>query len=114
MVHPKRGEIWRVNLDPTIAGKIKKTRPAVIIFNDHNNRHASTVTLLPITDKGHEVFPFEVGLSKDTPGLNKDSKIKCQQIRMVDKVGLLKLLGHIDGISLSSIEDAVRLHLGFY
>ncbi|TAH51219.1 MAG: type II toxin-antitoxin system PemK/MazF family toxin [Chloroflexota bacterium] len=27
----QRGEIWLVNLDPTIGAEIKKTRPALIV-----------------------------------------------------------------------------------
>ena len=27
----KRGEIWLVNLDPTVGSEIRKTRPAVIV-----------------------------------------------------------------------------------
>jgi len=30
----KRGEIWLINLDPTIGAEIKKTRPAVVISSD--------------------------------------------------------------------------------
>jgi hypothetical protein len=26
-----RGEVWRINLDPTMGAEIKKTRPAVIV-----------------------------------------------------------------------------------
>jgi mRNA interferase MazF len=26
---PKRGEIWLVNLDPTVGAEIQKTRPAI-------------------------------------------------------------------------------------
>ena len=31
---PKRGEIWRVNLDPTIGAEIKKIRPVIVISSD--------------------------------------------------------------------------------
>lgn len=27
----RRGEIWLINLDPTVGAEIKKTRPAVIV-----------------------------------------------------------------------------------
>ena len=114
MEFPKKGEIWRVNLEPAIGAEIKKVRPAVIVSNDHNNRHALTVTVLPITDKGPEVFPFEVFLSRNTEGLSKDSKIKCQQIRTIDKIRLIKLLGHVEKQTFVLIEEAIRLHLGFY
>ncbi len=30
----RRGEIWLINLDPTIGAEIKKTRPAVIVNDD--------------------------------------------------------------------------------
>ena len=30
----KRGEIWQVNLDPTIGAEIQKSRPAVIVSDD--------------------------------------------------------------------------------
>ncbi len=114
MIFPKKGEIWRVNLDPTMGAEIKKTRPAVIVSNDHNNRYALTITILPITDKGPEVFPFEVFLPRSTEGLSKDSKIKCQQIRTVDKSRLIKLLGRIEKQTFVLIEEAIRLHLGFF
>jgi mRNA interferase MazF len=29
-----RGEIWSVNLDPTIGAEIRKTRPVVVISSD--------------------------------------------------------------------------------
>lgn len=55
-----RGQVWLVNLDPTVGAEIKKKRPAVIISNDLNNTYADTVTLLPMSDKGKKVYPFEV------------------------------------------------------
>ena len=30
----RRGEVWLVNLDPTIGAEIKKTRPAAIVNDD--------------------------------------------------------------------------------
>ena len=32
---PKRGEIWLVNLDPTVGAEIQKTRPAIVISSDY-------------------------------------------------------------------------------
>ncbi len=34
MSFPRRGELYWVNLDPTIGSEIAKTRPAVIVSND--------------------------------------------------------------------------------
>jgi len=30
----KRGEIWRINLDPSIGAEIRKTRPALVVSID--------------------------------------------------------------------------------
>jgi mRNA interferase MazF len=29
-----RGDVWKVNLDPTIGAEIRKTRPVVVISSD--------------------------------------------------------------------------------
>jgi len=112
MDFPKRGEIWYVNLDPTLGAEIKKTRPALIISNDVNNEYAATITVLPITDKGEKVYPFEVALNPHKTGLNKESKVKCQQIRTVDKVRLIKKVGQVDEDIVQAIQSALRIHLG--
>lgn len=46
---PQRGEIWLVNLDPTIGAEIKKTRPAVIISSDAVGKLPIKL-IVPITD----------------------------------------------------------------
>lgn len=109
---PLRGEIWIVKLDPTMDSEIKKTRPALIISNNINNQHMKTITLLPITDKGEDVLPFEVNLPSKKSGLTKESKIKCQQIRTVDKARLTKLIGEIDSVKIKEVEQALLIHLG--
>jgi len=38
-----RGEIWKVNLDPTIGAEIRKTRSVVVVSSD-------AVGVLPIKD----------------------------------------------------------------
>ena len=108
---PKRGEIWLVRLDPAVGSEIKKTRPALIISNDINNQHASLATVLPISDKGAKVYPFEVAISEGISGLSKPSKIKCQQIRTIDKERLVKKLGTVEKELMLDIEEALKLHL---
>ena len=46
---PKRGEIWLVNLDPTVGSEIKKTRPAVIVSSDALGRLPLRL-IAPITE----------------------------------------------------------------
>jgi len=106
-----RGDIWLVNLDPTVGAEIKKTRPAVVISNDIANQYAATVTVLPVTDRGDQVFPVEVEIPLKTGGLVKSSKIKCQQIRTVDKLRLVRFLGVLPDHMVHAAERALCLHL---
>ena len=49
----QRGEIWIINLDPTIGAEIKKSRPAVIV-NDDAIGILPLKVIVPITEwKGH-------------------------------------------------------------
>ena len=110
--YPKRGEIWQVSLEPVAGHEIGKTRPALVISNDKNNEYSSTVTLIPITASIEKIYPFEVFISGEDSGLPLDSKIKCNQIRTVDKLRLLKLVGGISTEIVKKVEEALLIHVG--
>ena len=84
----KRGDIWLVNLDPTIGSEIKKSRPCVVISPPELNSELRTVMVAPMTTKGFAA-PFRVPITHaGTKGL-----IVLDQLRTVDKSRLAKRLG---------------------
>lgn len=109
---PRRGDVWTARLDPTVGSEIKKTRPVVIISNDINNQFSPLVSVLPVSDKGTKTYPFEVPVSEGGSGVSKPSKIRCQQIRTIDKERLVKKLGMVDKSLVPKIKEALKLHLG--
>ena len=109
--YPARSEIWLVSLEPVRRSEIGKTRPALIISNDRNNEFASTLTLLPITTTISKVYPFEVMIHSRDSGLPKDSKIKCNQVRTVDRSRLLKKVGQVSTEDMKKVEEALLIHL---
>lgn len=109
---PERGEIYLVCLDPIIGSEINKTRPALIISNDINNQAAKTVTVIPITSNIEKVYPFETLLSSQESGLPKNSKVKCNQIRTVDKKRLVKSIGKVSIEKIKEVEDSLLIHIG--
>lgn len=111
MDFPKRGEIWFVSLELVVEHEIGKTRPALVISNNRNNLFAETVTVLPITSKSKNVYPFEVLLSNEETHLPKDSKVKCNQIRTVDKKRLINFVSTLLPEKLEMIEKAILIHL---
>jgi mRNA interferase MazF len=111
MDFPKKGEIWIVSLEPVKGSEIGKTRPALIISNNKNNAFSETVTVLPITSNISRVYPFEVFLSAKDTKLKNDSKIKCNQIRTIDKKRLLNLLCTVSPETLEKVREAILIHL---
>jgi mRNA interferase MazF len=108
----KRGDIFLAALDPVMGREISKTRPVVVVSNDKNNEFSGTVTILPITSKNSQaVYPFEVFLPRGHANLPKDSKIKADQIRTLDKSRLIKQLGALDKKDLDAMDRAMKIHL---
>ena len=99
-------------MDPAVGAEIRKTRPALVVSNDYNNQYSQTITVLPITDIGKTVHPYQVFLPQGTKGLTKESKIKCEQITTADKSRLLKVLGIVNEKTVTEMEKALKLHLG--
>ena len=108
----RRGEIYLAALDPVVGKEISKTRPVVVISNDKNNEFSATVTILPLTSRGlRKIYPFEVFLPKGAGNLPKDSKIKADQIRTLDKSRLRTLIGKLEREEIIQIEKAIKIHL---
>ena len=94
----KRFEVHLINLDPTIGGEIKKTRPCVVVSPDEMNRHIQTVIIAPMTTQGR---PYPTRVPCRFQG--KQGQITLDQIRTVDKVRLVKKLGRIDTQAQSAV-----------
>ena len=108
----ERGEIYLAALDPVIGREIAKTRPVIVVSNNQNNRHGGTITVLPITSQNlKKVYPFELLLSKGNANLPKESKVKADQIRTLDKRRLIKRFGRLTEKQISLIDRAIKIHL---
>ena len=107
----KRGDIYLVDFEPSVGSEIRKTRPALIISCDEANRHLRTVTVIPVSSRVENVFPFEVLVEREESGLDRDSKLKIPQMRTVDKSRLSKRVGSAGADTMSGVQKAIRLHL---
>ena len=106
----KRGDIFLVNFDPTVGAEAKKTRPALVVSNDVNNAHSPIVSISPITSNVKRVYSFEVKIPSGTGGLQTRSKVMVNQTRAVDKIRLVKKLGHLPKELMAQINEALKLH----
>lgn len=87
----KRGEVYWVNLDPTVGTEIRKTRPALVISPDDMNQALPRVIVAPITSKGQPL-----GCRPEIRLQGKRGRVLLDQIRCVDKVRLARKIGKMD------------------
>ena len=98
-----RGDIWLVNLDPTIGAEIQKTRPCVIVSPPEMHDHLRTVLAAAMTT-GSRPAPFRVSVRfGDKTGL-----ILLDQIRALDKHRLVKRLGAVDARALRATLESLQ------
>ncbi len=105
MNFPKRGEIYWVNLDPTVGSEINKKRPAIIISNDAGNEFSRRVIIAPITSKASKIFPFDVAIQVGS----KKGKILLDQVRSIDKIRLGKKIESCDSEILDQINEVLKI-----
>jgi mRNA interferase MazF len=102
----KRGEIWLVNLDPTVGSEIRKSRPCVVVSPPELNQYLRTVIVAPMTSQGFSA-PFRVPVTHaGTKGL-----IVLDQIRTVDKLRLVRRMGAVSrrtlALTLTTLQELV-------
>jgi mRNA interferase MazF len=104
-----RGEVWLVNLDPTIGAEIKKTRPTVIV-NDDAVGILPLKVIVPITEwrDRYAVAPWMVRLEPSPEnGLDKPSAADAFQIRSVAQQRLVRRLGKLSELTMQEITRAL-------
>jgi len=108
-----RGEIWLINLDPTIGAEIKKTRPAVIVSSDAVGVLPLKV-VVPLTDwkERYEIASWMVKVEPDSlNGLEKTSAADTFQIRSVAQERFVRKLGKVDERAMLKITEGLGLVL---
>jgi mRNA interferase MazF len=100
---PSRGEIWLVQLDPTVGSEIQKTRPCVIVSPPEINDNLRVFLVAPLTS-GSRPAPFRIATDVNgKPGL-----MLLEQIRSVDSDRLIKRTGQLDRLTLNAALAVLR------
>jgi mRNA interferase MazF len=109
----RRGEIWWVNLDPTVGSETAKKRPCVILQNDVGNARSDTTMVAPLL-KGSKAYPFVVSVEATSEnGLDETRGIHLEQMRVMDSRRIDSQLGTLEDKYWNEIEKAVCIVLGF-
>jgi mRNA interferase MazF len=113
----KQGDIWLINLDPTVGAEIKKTRPAIIVYDNAVGRLPLKI-IVPLTDwkERYKVAPWMVKLTPDKKNkLKKSSSADCFQVRSLSETRFMKKIRIVDSYTLEQIKDGLAkvLSIGY-
>jgi mRNA interferase MazF len=109
----KRGEIWLINLDPTVGVEIKKTRPAVIVSSDAVGVLPLKV-IVPLTDwkDRYRIACWMVPVEPSAQnGLDQPSAADTFQVCSLAQERFVRRLGQMEDEQVSEIARALALVL---
>ena len=107
----RRGDVVLANLDPTVGVEIRKTRPVVVVSNDHITELSQLAVVVPLTKNIAHLSPSHTVIPKGTAGLSVASKVLTEQIKAVDKRRLVRRLGTLPVHLLAQVDRALRTTL---
>ena len=109
---PERGAVWLVDLSPVKGHEQAGMGLALILSVDMFNRGAADlVVVVPLTTVD-KAIPLHVQINPPEGGLRETSFAKCEDVRSISKIGLVKRYGNITTETMSVIEDRIRILLG--
>ena len=108
----RRGDIYYADLRPVVGSEQGGVRPVLIIQNDVGNKHSPTVICAAITSKMNKAkLPTHVELNTRRCDMVKDSVIRLEQLRTIDKQRLRERICHIDDELLERVNRALMVSL---
>ena len=110
----KTGDLYLVNLDPTLGDEIRKTRPVVVLNPGHEKKLRLSI-VVPVTawNARWETNPFFLIIHPEARhGLEKKSAVDCFQLRALSHGRFVKKLGSLNRFEIDHIKSSVALILG--
>ncbi len=113
MVAIGRGDVVLCDLSPVVGTEQAGVRPVVILQIDRANAASPHTIIVPFTTKiRRTLLPSHAFVSAGAGGLSQDSVALCEQVRVIDKRRIIKVLGRLDELCLEEIAKALRTILG--
>jgi mRNA interferase MazF len=109
----KRGDIILCDFNPVIGTEQSGIRPAVVIQIDRANAASPHTIVAPLTSRIRKsLLPSHVFIPIGIANLTQDSVILCEQIRVIDKSRIIRVIGHLDREYIMQLNVALCTILG--
>ena len=107
----KRGEVYDARLDPVEGSEQRGSRPIVVVSRDAINESSPIVSAAPCTTyrEGRRIYPNQVLVKAPEGGLDADSVILGEQVRVLDKKRLLHRRGALTPATMVQLNEALRI-----
>lgn len=102
-----RGDIYYIERFQSVGCEQQAGRPAVIVSNDLNNKHSSTVEVVYLTTKPKTDLPTHVPIN--ATGI--PSTVLCEQVHTVDAARLSRYCGSCSENEIKDIDEALMVSL---
>lgn len=109
----RRGEIYWVEMNPTVGAEVQKTRSCLILQNNTMNQYGEVTIVLPFRP-GSKQAPYAVNVTASPEnGLDRDRFLDIGQIRAVSYQRLRNLAGTLETEYWHQIQQALNIVLAF-
>lgn len=109
----RRGDILRIQCDPSLGAEPRKTRTCVVVSNDIANRYGQVVTVVPTQDftPDRARRTYIVDLSQPRSNLRQARVANASMVMTYDRRRVLQAAGQISDQAQSDLDEALRVHL---
>ncbi len=109
----RRGDIYWVEMNPTVGAEVQKTRSCLILQNDTMNQYGEVTIVLPFRPSSKQA-PYTVNVQAFLEnGLDRERFLDVGQIRTVSYQRLLTRAGTLEIKYWQQIQQALNIVLGF-
>jgi mRNA interferase MazF len=103
----KQGELWYVNLSPTVGSEQAGTRPLLIISGNLLNTYLNVVICCPLTTKIKNYKGNLVLNPNKINNLSETSEVLTFHVRSVSKSRLIKKIGNVSKEELRLVKKCL-------
>jgi len=103
-----RGDVILCDLNPVVGTEQAGVRPALVVQTDRANTVSPHTIIAPFTTRiRRAVLPSHALIPAGIGGLTQESVVLCEEIRVIDKRRIIRVLGHVDDTYMEEMARAL-------